>query len=239
MKKILFSLVAVAIVSTAAVGATGAYFSDEVNSPVNTFSTGTMTLTVNAQHPTATAVFNETNLAPGQTIPERTFVVANTGSINGDHLDLTVNLSGDTALAQYIQFPSSIANSLRFGVDQSGPQSVRLDVPGYTAGDLEYGIRNGFSPADYIYGPLGPANGMPTGVGGGMDRDMSGVVTLADLAAGKVRILPGTVNGGIAASSTGTLWMNAKVDPAMGNDMQGKSLQVEFVWTLHQDTSQY
>jgi len=50
--------------------------------------------------------------------------------------DLTVNLTGDTALAQYIQFPTSIPNSLRFGVNQSGPQSVRLDVPNYTAGDL-------------------------------------------------------------------------------------------------------
>lgn len=239
MRKILLSLVTLTVAVAAVVYSTGAYWSDTVNSPANTFATGTMRLLVNNQNPTAIAVFNETNLKPGDVISGRTFIVKNDGTVSGHHLDLSVVLTGDTDLAQYIQFPTSIANSLRFGVDQTGPGSVRLDVPNYTAGDLEYGIRNGTAPADYIYGPLGPANGMPVGAGGGMDRDMSGVVTLKDLAAGKIRILPGTVSGGIAAGSTGTLWMNAQVDPAMGNDMQDKTLTAEFIWTLDQDASQF
>ena len=57
MKKIILSLVTIALIGSAAVGATRAYFFDEVTSPENTFSTGTMTLLVNNQHPTATTEF--------------------------------------------------------------------------------------------------------------------------------------------------------------------------------------
>lgn len=239
MKKILLSLITVAVVVSGTVMATRAYFSDEVNSPENNFATGTMTLELNDQHATASAVFNSTNLKPGDVIPQQTFVIDNTGSLDGNHLDLSVELTGDTDLAKYIVFSGNGSNGLRFGVDQTGTGSVRFDVPGYTAGDSEYAVRDGNSPADYLYGPLGPANGLPTGAGGGMDRDLDGNVTLADLAYGKVRILPGTVNAGIFAGTTATLWMNAKVDTAMGNDMQGKSVQAKFVWTLHQDASQF
>lgn len=238
MLRIAKSFLTIIAVAAIATGATGAYFSSTVNSPGNTFTTGAMAINVNGQSPTASAVFNATNLAPGQVIPQQTFVVNNTGTLTGNHLDLEVALSGDTALAQYIVF-SGNTNGLRFGADQTGPGSVRLDVPGYTAGDYEYGIRTGTNPTDYIYGPLGPANGLPVGSGYGMDRDGDSKITLADLAVGKVRIIPGTVSAGITAGTTATLWMNGNVDPATPDAMQGKSVVATFIWTLHQDASQY
>lgn len=240
MLRIVKSLLTIVAVAAIATGATGAYFSSTVSSPDNVFTAGTMSINVNGQTPTASAVFTTTtaNLAPGDIIPQQEFVVNNTGSLTGNHLDLEVTLTGDVALAQYIVF-SGNTNGLRFGADQTGPGSVRLDVPGYTAGDYEYGIRIGTNPTDYIYGPLGPANGLPVGIGNGMDRDGDGKVTLADLAVGKVRIIPGTVSAGITSGTTATLWMNGKVDTVMGDDMQGKSVTATFTWTLHQDASQY
>lgn len=236
MFKILKSMFAIVAVAAIAAGSTGAYFSSEVTSPGNTFATGTMAINVNGQTPTAIAVFNATNLAPGQVIPEQMFVVNNTGTINGNHLDLEVTLSGDVALAQSIVFSNSGSNGLRFGADQTGPGSVRFDVPGWTAGDPEYGIRTGTNPTDFIYGPNAVAP-LVTGAGNGMDRDGDGKVTLADLAVGKVRIIPGTVSAGITAGTTATLWMNAKVDPAL--TVQGQSVSATFTWTLHQDASQF
>lgn len=236
MKRILFSIATISLVGSLAIAVTKAYFSDAVTSSQNTFSTGTMTMEVNSQHPTATAVFTESGLSPGTVIPERSFVVHNTGSLNGNHLDLEVTLSGDTDLAKYIVF-SGNTNGLRFGATKDGTQSVRLDVPGWTAGDDEYGLFNG-SDGNYITGPNAVAP-RPTGSGNGMDRDGDGKVTLADLAVGKVRIAPGTINAGVNADSTGTLFMNGKVDPGMADDMQGKSLAATFTWTLHQDASQY
>lgn len=242
MLRIVKSFLTIAVVAAIAVGATGAYFSSTVTSPGNTFATGTMIINVNGQNPTASAVFNATNLAPGEVIPEQTFVVNNTGSLNGHHLDLEVTLSGDTALAQYIVFTGN-TNGLRFGATTAGNQSVRLDVPGWTAGDWEYGMRDGTN-GNYLTGPNNADDVKPTSPAppNGMDRDNDGKVTLADLTGNKIRIQPGPGAGaifaGINSLTTATLWMNAKVDPATPDSMQGKTVTATFTWTLHQDASQ-
>jgi len=236
--KIFKSLLTIVAVAAIAAGATGAYFSSTINNTGNTFSTGTLLLNVNGTDQAGqTAVFGEANLAPGDVIPEHTFTIANVGTLDANHLDLEVTLSGDTALAPYIVLNGS--DGARFGSAKAGTSSVRFDVPGYTAGDYEYGVRTGTNPTDYIYGPLGPANGLPTGAGGGMDRDLDGRVTLADFAVGKIRIIPGTVNAGIANGTTATLWFNSVLDTATPDSMQGKTVTATFTWTLHQDASQY
>jgi len=239
--KILKSLVIIIAMVAMVAGATNAYFSSTVTSPGNTFGIGTMVINVNGQSPTASAVFSEANLAPGQVISERAFVVNNTGSLNGNHLDLEVTLSGDTALAQYIVFSDNDSMGLRFGATTAGNQSVKLNVPGWTAGDAEYRVRNGMD-ASQIMGPNANTTDDPellTGSGNGMDRDGDGKVTLADLAFGKIRIAPRNIGNGIYAGTTATLWMNAKVDSAMGDTMQGKTVSATFTWTLHQDASQF
>lgn len=235
MKKILLSLVSLSLVA-GVITATVAYWNDTATAGQNTFSTGSMDLKVNQQD-SVTAVFGGSNLAPGNWIPEQTLNVTNNGTLDGNHLDLLVTLTGDTDLAKYIVYSNGNSNALRFGSGKTGPESVRFDVAGWTAGDLEYGVRNG-TDGLYIYGPQG-ADGNPTGPGNGMDRDGDGKVTLADLAVGKIRINPGTVNAGIANGTTATLWANAQVDANTPNDMQGKSVTATFTWTLEQDASQY
>lgn len=241
MKRIAMSLATIATVAMLAVGATGAYFSSSISNSGNLFTTGTLVLNVNGTNQAGqTAVFGEGNLAPGDVIPEHTFTVANVGTLNANHLDLEVTLSGDPDLAKYIVF-SGNTDGLRFGSAKAGASSVRFDVPGWTAGDAEYRVRNGLNGAQ-ITGPnanIADDPDLVTGAGGGMDRDNDGKVTLADLAFGKVRIAPRNIGNGIYAGTLATLWMNGKVDSAMGDDMQGKTVTATFIWTLHQDASQY
>jgi predicted ribosomally synthesized peptide with SipW-like signal peptide len=234
MKKILLSLVTIAVVS-GLVGVTAAYWNSTATAESNTFSTGTLDLQANEQK-TVTAVFGGDKLAPGNWIPEQSLNIENKGTLDGNHLDLLVTLSGDTDLAKYIVY-SNNSNGFRFGADKTGPQSVRFDVPGWTAGDDEYGLFNG-TDGSYITGPNAVAP-RPAGSGNGMDRDGDGKVTLADMAAGKIRISPGTVNAGIAAGTSATLWTNAQLDSGTPNEMQGKSVVATFTWTLDQDASQY
>lgn len=221
--------------ASVAVSSTHAYFSSSAAIAGNTFATGTITLQVNGG--SGSAVFNEANMKPGDTIPQHIFTIANNGTLDANHLDLLVKLSGDTDLARYIVFPTSVANSLRYGLTTAGDQSVRLDVPDWTAGDTEYDIFNGTNGA-FLYGH----NAVPplsTGSDYGMDRDGDGRVTLADLAVSKIRITPGTVNAGIAAGTTATLWINSVLDSATPDAMQDKSVSATFTWTLDQDASQF
>ncbi|MCX6810310.1 MAG: TasA family protein [Candidatus Berkelbacteria bacterium] len=237
MLKIAKSLLTIVAVAAIATGATGAYFSSSISNNGNSFATGTLALNVNGTDQAGqTAVFGEANLAPGDVIPEHTFTVSNVGSLNANHLDLEVTLSGDVALAPYIVLNGS--DGARFGgPTKAGTDTVRFDVAGWTAGDTEYGVSDGLTGLN-ITGPNAVLPLLP-GPGNGMDRDLDGRVTLADFAAGKVRITPGTVNAGIASGTTATLWFNSKLDPATPDSMQGKTVTATFTWTLHQDASQF
>ena len=84
MKKILISLGIIGIAAVAVVGATGAYFSDVKTSADNTFTAGTLTISIDQTMETINPVIS--NWAPGDTELVR-FNVDNTGS-------LPVNLRG-------------------------------------------------------------------------------------------------------------------------------------------------
>jgi len=236
MLRIAKSLLTIVAVAAIAVGSTGAYFSSSISNSGNSFATGTLALNVNGTDQAGqSAVFGEANMAPGYVIPEHTFTVANVGSLDANHLDLEVTLSGDVALAPYIVLNGS--DGARFGSAKAGASSVRFDVAGWTAGDSEYGVSDGLTGLN-ITGPNAVAP-LVTGPGNGMDRDLDGRVTLADFAAGKVRITPGLVNAGIANGTSATLWFNSQLDPATPDAMQGKTVTATFTWTLHQDASQF
>ena len=87
MKKILLSILTIALVTTIAIGATRAYFSDTETSNGNTFVAGTLDLTVDGNNGVNTVEFNLTNLYPGYQ-PNGGFPVSNIGSVNG-YLNLT------------------------------------------------------------------------------------------------------------------------------------------------------
>lgn len=86
MKKILLSLLTIALVSVVAVGATRAYFSDTETSFNNTFTAGSLNLTVDGNDGVNKVKWTLSNLVPGNQ-PTGKFILANTGSING-YLDL-------------------------------------------------------------------------------------------------------------------------------------------------------
>jgi predicted ribosomally synthesized peptide with SipW-like signal peptide len=83
MKKIILSLAVIALTSVVAVGVTRAYFSSTATSTGNTFSAGTLTLSLSAGSGSTNTVFNITGMAPGVEVGPQTLNYSNTGSIDG------------------------------------------------------------------------------------------------------------------------------------------------------------
>lgn len=85
MKRILFSILTIGLVALITVGATRAYFFDIVTSYGNTFTAGTLDLTVDGGNSNVVK-FNVGNMRPDNQ-PKGTYTLANVGSLNG-YLDL-------------------------------------------------------------------------------------------------------------------------------------------------------
>ncbi|MFZ2193213.1 MAG: TasA family protein [Candidatus Moraniibacteriota bacterium] len=224
MKKILLSLVAIVAVAAIAGGATYSYFTSTVTSPDNTFAAGTMILEINDQNPTATAVFNETNLFPGSVIPQRIFQVENAGTIDAHHVNITVALDADTDLADEIKFyPTGAGNGLRFGASIAGTDSENLveEILAPAAGN------------DYLVTDM---NGAPFV---GADTDLDGTLSLSELAALgtlKVRIAADGNSEGLTHGTSAYLFMNSYVDTDLVT--QGETVNATFTFELQQDASQ-
>jgi len=69
-----------------AIGATGALFVDSETSNGNTFTAGTLDLTIDGKNNTNVVKFNITNMHPGSQ-PKGSYTLANVGSLNG-YLDV-------------------------------------------------------------------------------------------------------------------------------------------------------
>ena len=82
MKKILISLMSIALVIGLVGVGTMAYFSDTETSTGNTFTAGTLDLTVDGANDPLLVKFTLTDLAPGSS-GTITYVLANVGSIDG------------------------------------------------------------------------------------------------------------------------------------------------------------
>ena len=85
MLRIMKSLMVIVAVAAIAVGATGAWFSDEETSNGNSFTAGTLDLNVDGGN-TNVVKFNVSNMRPGSQ-PTGSWILANVGSIGG-YLDL-------------------------------------------------------------------------------------------------------------------------------------------------------
>ena len=86
MKKILISLMAIALVIGLVGAGAFAYFSDTETSTDNTFTAGTLNLKVNTNDGSNTVVFTESNKAPGDS-GSGTWTLVNNGSLAG-YVDL-------------------------------------------------------------------------------------------------------------------------------------------------------
>jgi len=84
-KRILTSLAVIFAVAAIATGITWAYFSDTETSIGNTFTAGSLDLTIDGVH-TNVVKFNVNNMRPGNQ-PKGTYTLANVGTING-YLDI-------------------------------------------------------------------------------------------------------------------------------------------------------
>ncbi len=82
MKAILRSAIIVLAITAAASGATVAYFSDTETSANNTFTAGTLDLSVDALNPLVHATFAVTNMMPGEQ-KSGTYRLKNEGSLDG------------------------------------------------------------------------------------------------------------------------------------------------------------
>lgn len=147
MLKIVKSLIAIAAVSLITVGATSAIFTDQVTSPGNSVTAGTLDLLVNGTD-TPAAVFTAANMSPGGPSGWGTAVGAggvalkNNGSITGRAWFEITNIvvtGGDGSLADRIQ-PAIQLNEAPWGVTYTSGVSlnalngVRVDVQDLTAG---------------------------------------------------------------------------------------------------------
>lgn len=94
MKRILMSVLVIGAVSVTAFGATSAYFTDTETSTGNTFTAGTLDLTLNE---TGGAPINLTNMQPGD-MSSGTITVTNVGSLAGwlGAKSAYVEVDGDT-----------------------------------------------------------------------------------------------------------------------------------------------
>jgi len=95
MKKILFSLLTIALVGGAAAGATKAYFSDTETSTGNTFTAGTLDLKVNGGDDVLPMTWTANTMVPGTTYNAGTVEVKNTGSVSGKVVLKVANVVSD------------------------------------------------------------------------------------------------------------------------------------------------
>jgi predicted ribosomally synthesized peptide with SipW-like signal peptide len=83
MKKILLSVLTIALVAAVTVGATQALFSDTEESTGNTFTAGSLDLKMNGNDGPFTNTFSASNMVPGQRYTAGVVSLSNTGSVDG------------------------------------------------------------------------------------------------------------------------------------------------------------
>lgn len=83
MKKILLSILSIALVSIVAIGATRAYFSDTETSMGNMFSAGTLDLEVDGENDPLGMKFSGDLMVPGSEVNAGTITLENVGTIDG------------------------------------------------------------------------------------------------------------------------------------------------------------
>ena len=211
-------------------GAIYAYFSATSSSSGNTLSTGNLKATLGDDNEADTVNISSSwvasGLMPGQQLTQKKLIVYNSGTENGNHIDMQFSYTGNPLVAKNIVF-SQLNNGFRYGTNADAT-SVNLitNLKGTT--DVDYIVTQG-------------ANGLPftTNTVDGVDGTTpDGKISLSELAAfGKIRISPGEENKGIAANTNAELWINAEVLPTL--TAQNDSVNVTITFTLDQDTSQF
>ncbi|MEN9327609.1 MAG: hypothetical protein RI947_417 [Candidatus Parcubacteria bacterium] len=106
MKRKIMSMIAAVAILAGSTGAVYAYFSTTLTSVNNVFASGKMEMQLSKDNTTFTetvsAAFGGTGLMPGTCLQPGTLYIKNTGTVNGNHIDLTAN-NTNVSLASYLK----------------------------------------------------------------------------------------------------------------------------------------
>lgn len=120
MKKILMSVLVIAVVVGVVVGASGAYFSDEETSTGNTFQAGTIDLAVNGENPWVSKAFTFTDIKPCHDLAPFEFTLKNVGQNCGilhNSIDFSENDKPEDTGADF-EFSAGVNPAMEMSADE-------------------------------------------------------------------------------------------------------------------------
>ncbi len=221
MKRILLSVMTIALVSAATFGATRAYFSSEAVSGGNTLSAGTLELTLGSP---VNGFLTMSNMAPGDSVTG-SIDVENTGSLNADHLAITFDniVSDENGDANPDMDSQLIVKSMKLG-----PYPITNDLVTYMDGSKN-GVHLGYG----YYIKLKDGN-----VNTDIDVNKDGKISLAELKGKTIFIHGGNPANFLKAGGKGTLTVTVEFDKDAGNEYQGDTVESILTFTLNQVRNQ-
>ncbi len=213
-KKILISLSVIGVIAAIAIGGTIAYFQDVETSTGNTFSAGTFDLKIRGSgtsyQDNMGPIWTISDIKPGDSVVSREFNFKNTGSIVGDHMEITCDYSVDET-----------ANPVESDTDPSTDDHPKKMAKNFTITTLM--IRKDGGNDTNLLSSL-------------TDWNINGRKDLQDLKeAGINNVTP--VPQPNEASYT-TVSMGVELNELAGNDFQGDTFDLTMIFTLNQDASQ-
>jgi spore coat-associated protein N len=213
MKKLIWSILTVALVIGLAGGGAAAYFLDTETSTGNSFTAGTYDLKLSDRNESfgdgVAATWTMTNMAPGASTVGTYFVnLQNAGTVDNGHVEMAFTH----------QIDEGVPVESETNINNTAAQMARF---------LEI-VRMDYDTIDFT-DPYTDENG-------------NGYFDLEDLTLGHYLGAGGLLDNLPAppANNTGTtsLSMKLKFNAGAGNDFQGDTLNTTVTFTLNQDTSQ-
>lgn len=135
MKKILLSLGIIAIVAVGAIGATRAFFSDTVSSTGNTFTAGTIDISVNEEE---SFTVNLDDMKPGY-VDYGNFVIKNTGT---NPVNITKTVNGISDDDNGVNEPECIAYSGTWNGKDCNGGTIKNDLENVITYDLSVVVKD-------------------------------------------------------------------------------------------------
>jgi len=232
MKKILLSLSIITAVAAIVIGGTFAYFSDVETSNGNVFTAGTLDLKTNdADGVTATWVLAD--MAPGGASVTGSMVLKNTGTVAGDHVEISVV---NTPIENAINEPECVA----YGGTWTGTCSVTFLDGVAGRNDIDKKLK--ITAMTYTGTSLIPAD-LNTICGGvAYDANQNGYLDLDDLEAASWTG-EGCQLDNLAIPDTGgatpkTFSMTVQLDSSTDNNYQTDQNTMVITFVLNQDSTQ-
>ena len=228
MKKILLSLSIITAVAAIVIGGTFAYFSDVETSNGNVFTAGTLDLKTNdADGVTATWVLAD--MAPGGASVTGSMVLKNTGTVAGDHVEISVV---NTPIENGINEPECAA--------YGGTWDGSICTGGTPVNDIDKKLK--ITAMTYTGTSLIPAD-LNTICGGvAYDANQNGYLDLDDLEAASWTG-EGCQLDNLAIPDTGgatpkTFSMTVQLDSSTDNNYQTDQNTMVITFVLNQDSTQ-